>query len=362
MQKIALRLLLVCFALTGCNNQETSLEDKRPPIPVIVIKPVIRDIPTYIESIGTFYPSINMEIRPQVSGILSEVFVTEGQWVSKHAPLMKIDSRPYAIKVQESEAQLTLDLTELEAAEKKRNRFRQLAQKDLVAQADWEEIEAHVAKAQALIAMDKARLEAAKLELDHCFLTSPIEGRVGKVDLHPGMLVNGSSSAPLLTLFQMDPLLVEFTVTQQELAKIPADNPEIEVQAICGSSFGTACAKGVVTFLDNQFDQKTGQILVRGKIPNPNFTMRPGQIVRLKIPVAVSLNVMLIPQKAVRYNEEGAYVYIVDDEKKVVKRQVLLGEEYEDQVAVLEGLEPQELVMTDGHLRAAPDTIVDVQI
>lgn len=353
-------ILCTCLLLSGCQSNHDAAPTEKPPIPVIGAPPVIKDIPIYVESIGTLSPSISMEIRPQVSGTLHEVYITEGQWVEKEALLMEIDPKPYAIKVREGEAQLAINRVELQAAQKKLDRFRKLAQQDLVPQIEWDEIETHVARAQAMLDLDEARLNAAKLDLEHCTLKSPINGRVGKLDAHPGFLISGSSS-PLASISQMDPLTIEFAVTEGELAKLPKENLEIELQTLCVGSSEGSCSKGQVTFLDNHFDQKTGQLLVRGKVSNPDFTLRPGQSLRVKMPIAISPNRLLIPQKAVRYNEQGTYIYVVDAEKSVLFRQVSLGEEHGSDVIVLEGLDPGEIVITDGHLRASPGLKVDVQ-
>jgi len=358
MQKIALTLFS-SLTLIGCSSEKKEAMTEKAAIPVIAVHPTIKDIPVYIESIGTFHPSVNMEIQSQISGILAEVYVREGQWVKKSTPLMKIDSRIYEVKVREAEAQIRIDRVESDAAQKKIERFRKLAQRDLVAQVEWDEIVTHADKARAILNLTEAHLESIKLDLENCTLTSPIDGRVGKLDVHPGSLISGANSQ-LITISQMDPLLIEFTVTQQELAKIPTDHPVVEIQALCGSSFGERCATGSITFLDNHFDLKTGQLLVRGKLENPEFAFRPGQMIKLRIPISISPGVMLIPQKAVRYNEQGTYVYIVDIEKTTSIRQIILGEESGKDVIVLEGITPSDIIVTDGHLRVNPGSKVDV--
>lgn len=353
-------ILCACLFLYGCQSGQETAPAEKPPIPVIAAPPVVKDIPVYVESIGTLSPSISMEIHPQVIGTLSQVYINEGQWVQKGALLMEIDPKPYAIKVREAEAQLEIKRVELQAAEKKLERFKKLAQKDLVPQIEWDEIETQAARAQAMLELDEARLNAAELDLEHCTLLSPIEGRVGKLDAHPGLLITGSSS-PLATISRMDPLTIEFAVTESELSKLPKENLEIELQTLCLGTSDEGCTKGQVTFLDNHFDQKTGQLLVRGKVSNPDFSFRPGQTIRVKVPIATSPDRLLIPQKAVRYNEQGTYIYVVDAEKSVVFRQVSLGEEHGSDVIVLEGLDAGEIVISDGHLRASPGIKVDVQ-
>ncbi len=360
MHKINL-ILLTSLLLAGCANDQVSEEDETPLVPVIAVAPTIKDIPVYVESIGTLLPSVNMEICPQVNGTLKEVYITEGQWVKKNQPLMKIDPTNYAIKVREVESQLAMDYIELQAAQKKLNRFKQLAQKDLVAQIEWDEIETQAARAQTQVALSEAKLQEAKINLEDCTLFSPIDGRTGKLDAHPGLLVSSGPSSSLVKISKMDPLLVEFTLTENELFKMPKSNLEFEIQSLCISGPEMPCIKGQLTFFDNHYDQKSGQLLVRGVIPNPDYIFRPGQSIRVRIPVSSLTGAMLIPQKAVRYNDQGTYIYIVDAEKTVGMRQVILGEEQGSDVIVLQGLDANEIVVTDGHLRASPGIKVDVQ-
>lgn len=352
-------ILLACLGLTACGSKEEFAHKEPPPVPVLAVVPAVKDVPVYLESIGNLQPSVFMQVLPQVNGTLKEVFITEGQWVQQGTPLFKIDTKPYAIKVQEAGAQLALDRASLASAQKKLERYKSLAQKDLLAQTEWDELETQVEKAQATVQADEARLSTAQLDLDRCTILSPIEGRVGKLDAHPGLLVSSSQSKPLVTVSKMDPLLTEFTVTEKEFPNIPLEKLEIELQPLCSK----ACppAKGTVTFFDNHFDDKSGLLLVRAKVPNPQHALRPGQSVRVRLPIGVTKNAKLIPQKAVKYSQQGPYVYIVQADKTVGFRQVITGDTIGDQVIVLEGLDASEPVITDGHLRLSPGVKVEIK-
>jgi multidrug efflux system membrane fusion protein len=355
--KTTLLIFLSAVFLTGCESKQESSQTEAPPIPVLATAPVIKDIPVYVESIGTLSPSIFMEVLPRVEGAVTEVLVSEGDWVKNETPLFKIDSRPYAIKLQEAEAQLAMDKASSQAAQKKYQRFKQLAQKDLVAQTEWDELESQLEITFANIELDEARVNAAKLELERCTICSPVEGRVGKLDVHPGLLVSPGQK-PLATVVKMDPLIVEFTVTEKEYPKVPREKLEFEIQSLCSKE---VCNKGVVTFMDNHFDSKTGLLLVRGKISNPEYAWRPGQSIRVRFPIGVNSDAKLIPQKSIRYNQSGPYVYAVQQDKTIAFRQVILGTETGSDVIVLEGLNPSEPIITDGHLRLSPGIKVEIK-
>jgi multidrug efflux system membrane fusion protein len=259
--------------------------------------------------------------------------------------------------LQEAEAQLAMDKASSQAAQKKYQRFKQLAQKDLVAQTEWDELESQLEITFANIELDEARVNAAKLELERCTICSPVEGRVGKLDVHPGLLVSPGQK-PLATVVKMDPLIVEFTVTEKEYPKVPREKLEFEIQSLCSKE---VCNKGVVTFMDNHFDSKTGLLLVRGKISNPEYAWRPGQSIRVRFPIGVNSDAKLIPQKSIRYNQSGPYVYAVQQDKTIAFRQVILGTETGSDVIVLEGLNPSEPIITDGHLRLSPGIKVEIK-
>lgn len=352
-----LLITTVSLVLAGCGSNQEGSYGAPPAVPVVAATPVVKDITVVLESIGTLQPAVFMEIYPQASGPLHEVYVAEGQWVQLDTPLFQIDPKPYAIKVQEAEAQLAIDRASLKGTQKKLDRFRELARKDFVAQTEWDDLEAQAERALATVDLDEARLASAKLDLDHATVRSPVDGRVGKLDAHPGQLVSAGQTTPLATVSKMDPLIVEFTVTEKEFPKVPKENLQIELTALCGS---TPCQKGMVTFLDNHFDPTTGLLLVRGKVLNPDYSLRPGQSIRVHIPVAVESNAILIPQKAIRYNQEGPYVYVVQPDMTVAIRQVVLGSEQGADQIVLKGLDPTEQVILDGHLRLSPGLKVNV--
>jgi multidrug efflux system membrane fusion protein len=360
MQKIKLMTFACILGLltVGCDSRHEPTTKEFPAVPVIAAIPEIKDITTYLESLGTLHASVLLEIHPQTSGPLSRVFVSEGQWVRKGDPLFKIDTRLYQIKVQEAVAQLTIDQAGYQALQKKLERFRDLAKKDLIPQVEWEELEAQTEKAKGVIALDEARLNAAKLDLEHCTLTSPIAGRVGKLDVHPGLLVSNSQPLPLTTISSMDPLFVEFTVTEKEFSKIPREGLKIEVLPHCTSEI---CKEATVTFLDNHFDSKTGLLLVRGKVENSDYSLRPGQAAQVRIPISIDLQSKIIPQKAVRYNQAGPYVYVVQSDMTVAVRQLVLGKELGSNQIVKEGLDALEHIILDGHLRLSTGTKVEIK-
>lgn len=360
-----LRKLLITFTplfgflLTGCASEEHPLPNEPAPIPVIATIPEVKDITIYIESLGTLQLSEYSDIRPLVSGKIIKVFIDEGQMVKKGDPLFKIDPLPFEIKVHETESQFSVDHAELKAVQKKMSRYKDLAERDLISQTEWDDLKAQLQKTQAIAELDRSRIKAAYVELNDCSINSPLDGRVGKFAVSEGLQVSEGQTSPLVTISKLDPLIVEFYIPEKEFPLLPENNIAIKVTPLCSNS--AECNEGMVTFLDHQFDPKTGLLLVRGKVQNSLFALRPGQSVKVQIPVSTTNNAKLIPQKAIRYNQQGPYIYVINNDNTVAIRQLILGKEEGLDQIVLEGLEPEEKVVLEGHLRLAPGLKVDIK-
>jgi membrane fusion protein, multidrug efflux system len=359
-RKLLTLISSIGFLLAGCSSQEQSAPKGPPAVPVVATTPEIKDITVYLESIGTVKLSEYVDIRPQVSGKLIEVFIDEGQMVKKGDPLFKIDPLMYEIKVHESEAQFAMDHADLKAVQKKISRYQDLAEKDLVAQTEWDDLKTQLQKAQAVADLDGSRVKFAKVELENCSINSPLDGRVGTFDATAGLQVNAGQATPLVTISKLDPLVVEFHIPEKEFPLLPKDNLSIKIQPLC-SHPSSECSEGAVTFLDHQFDPKTGLLLVRGKVNNPDYALRPGQSMKVQVPIEVTQNAKLIPQKAIRYNQQGPYIFVVNDDMTVSVRQLVLGKEEGLDQIVLEGLEPNEKVVLEGHLRLSPGLKVEIK-
>lgn len=352
-------LLPLIFLAAACGSNQENVHETAPPIPVLVVLPEVKDVPTYLDSVGILQASVIAEVRPQLGGTIAEVLVAEGDWVKPGTPLFKIDASAYEIKLQEAAAKVEVDKAFLAAAERKLKRFRSLADKDLISQVEWDEIETAAERALAVLEADKSGLRTAQWDVDHCLLTACIEGHVGRLQIHPGMLVSGGQAVPLATIVNSDPLFVEFMLTEKEVALLPPGQKKVEIL----SPFDTSSlGEGEVSFLDNHYDAKNGLLAARAKISNANLALRPGQVVKVRVRIGMLPNAKIVPQKSVKYNHEGPYLYVVGKENTVEMRKVALGSTLESSIIILEGLGVDDNVVTDGHLRLYPGSAVEVKI
>lgn len=358
---IILSASILGTCLCSCSSQQDPAGFKPPVVPVRTAEVKLQDVPLFIHSLGTLKPAILVEIRPQAGGMLQSVHFTEGQFIKKGTILFTIDPQPYIIRLHETEAQLAQDKASLETARKKLERFSNLAKKELIPLQEWDEMHLQIAQQEAQVQADEARVAAARLDLQHCEITAPMNGRVGKLSVHPGNLIAVGQPAPLTTMANIEVLTVEFTVTEKEYQQFSFEhrrgNFPIEISSLCGPS---DVSKGTLTFLDNAFDPKTGLLLLQGKMVNASHKFLPGQHVQVQVPIHTTQDAVVVPQKAVKINQQGPYVFVVNEEKTVEVRPIKIGDEIDDQVVVLEGLAPTEIVVTEGHLRLSPGLPVEL--
>ncbi len=360
-------LFMLPLILAACSTSPEKPESKKPVVPVHIIAVDFVDHPRYIETIGLLKPVTFVEVRPQVSGLLAEVHFIEGQIVLKDQPLFSIDSAPYRIRLLEANAQKERDAATLSAARKKMDRFQGLAKKDLIPQQEWDELASEVAKHAAQMQADEARVAAAALDFKNCSITAPIAGKTGRVAFHPGTLVTSSQPASLVAIACIDCLLVEFNVTEQQFLKLRQTQGSftkeinsmklpIEIYSLRSKEIST---KGFLTFSDYGFDTKSGLLLMRGEITNAEGHFLPGQSIKVKLPIDSAKNVMLVPENAVKINQQGPYVYRITGKNTAELCQVTQGEEFGNFVSILDGINQGDRIVTEGHLRLYPGITVD---
>lgn len=346
-------VLGVTVALAGCSDSSSQQGGEAPAVPVQIASVEVRDVPLFFEAMGVVKPAKAVEVKPQVSGFVKEVHFTEGQWVEQGDLLYTLEEAPYAIRVQELEAQRDQNLAHLGNARKKLERYKSLTKQDLIAKVEWDELETRVALHEAMLKADEARLAAAKLDLEHCKITAPIAGFAGKSDLQVGNMASGE---PLVALTQTAPLFVDFSITEKELELVTTSAPLIQVYA---AGDETCLGVGKITFMDHVLDAKTGMLSVRGKVEEGHKPLWPGQSVRVQLYFGKKENAALIPIRAVKTNQNGPYIFTVKEDNTVELRSVKLGREEKGEVVVEEGLDGAHKVVTEGQQRLQPGSKIE---
>lgn len=354
-------IAILGLVLVGCSSEPTTQNFNPPAIPVLTTEVTVQDVPVHIESIGTLKPSSYVEIRPQVSGKLEQHHFKEGEMVTEGTLLMSIHSASYKNKVLEAKAQLAQDQAAYESTQKKLRRYESLAKKDLIPQQEWDELEAQLLKNEGAVLADEAKLSNAEIDLENCRIISPITGRIGKLNTHSGNIVAAAQTNPLATIASIDPVLIDFTLTEKEFLQLIATNSKEMSIEISPLNSKDSVGHGKIAFVDHSFDEKTGLLLVRATCDNGELGWLPGMGVRVKLPVSVIKDAKVVLQRAVKINQQGPYVFVVGGDNVIEIRQLKVGDEIDDKVIVLEGLSAGEVVVTDGHLRLAPGLKVEIK-
>ncbi len=346
--------MILAIVLVSCSKNPPQLSYTPPAVPVTTAEVVIRDVPLYFEEMGMIVPSHKVEVKAQVNGVIKAIHFQEGQWVNQGDLLYTIDPASYAIKVQEAEAQLLQNLAHLNNAKKKLERYRSLTKQDLIAQVEWDELETRVSLCESMVKADQARLATAGLDLDHCHIVAPISGRSGKTVLQSGNCV--ASLETLVTLLQEKTFFVDFALTEQEFHQLSSEQPVIKVYAAGGEE---CLAGGKVTFVDYAVDPDSGMLSARGVLTEMHKQLFSGQTVRVHLFFGERLAAKLVPLKAIKTNQLGAYLYSVNDDHTVQLRNVQLGPEENGMIVVEEGLEGATKIVTEGQSRLFPASLIE---
>jgi membrane fusion protein, multidrug efflux system len=339
--------------LVGCSDKPPPQGFEMPAVPVNASAIEVRDVPLFFEAIGVVKPASTVEVKPQVLGLIKQVHFTEGEKVEEGALLYTLDEVPYAIRVREAEAQRDQTLVYLTTAQKKLARCKALTKQDLIAGIEWDEMESKIALHEAMLKADEARLAAAQLDLEHCKITAPMAGVVGKSALSAGSM---AAAEPLVTLTQLEPLYVDFSITEKELQKVVTAAPAIKIYA---AGKEECLAAGTVTFMDHAIDSKSGMLAVSGKLNGDHQVIWPGQSVSVRLYYDKKKDAQLIPMGAVRTSQDGPYIYTIKEDKTVEMRLIKLGAEDNGLVVVEEGLDGVGKVVTQGQHRLFPGSKIE---
>jgi multidrug efflux system membrane fusion protein len=350
---LALVLILAVAAMLyrrGTAERQTKAPRTPPPIPVVVAQAEKGDIGVYVTGLGTVTPLNTITLTTRVDGQLMTVFYKEGDNVTKGAPLVEIDPRPFQVQLEQAEGQLAKDQAALQNAQIDLKRYEELITKNAVSQQILQTQRATVAQDQATIKTDQATIDSAKLNLTYAHITAPISGRIGLRLVDPGNFVSAAASTPLLVITQMEPISVIFTIPEQQVPVVRAalrGGKSLRVDAMDRNG-QKVIGSGDLTTLDNQIDQTTGTLKLRATMPNKDDALFPNQFVNARMLLQKKKGVTLIPNAAVQRNAQTTFVYVVKNDQSVELRNVKLGTVDDQRSEIAMGVKPHEIVVTQG--------------
>jgi multidrug efflux system membrane fusion protein len=324
-----------------------------PPVPVTQGTVAAADVPVFVSAIGTVQPYNMVTIKSRVDGQIMGVDFTEGQEVEKGAKLFQIDPRSFQAAVDQAVANEEKDQATLANAQRDFARDSQLIKSNLaVSQQQFDKDKAAVATGQASVDADKAQTEIARLNLGYADIRAPIGGRLGARLVDAGNMVHASDTSGLVTIAQLKPIFVSFTVPQENAHKVRERQAKAPLAVLAyGDDNKTLLAKGKLTLIDNTIDQATGTLRLKATFANADERLWPGQFVNVRLILDIRKGVPTVPAQTVQEGPTGNYAYVIKSDDTVERRTVEVAA-IQDGVAVIgKGLSPGEKVVVDGQYR-----------
>ncbi len=347
------------FAGTGCSKKQRRAAP--PAVPVLAAPAIAMDVPVTLSEIGTIEAYNSVAIIARVGGQLIRVAFTEGQDVNKGDLLFQIDPGPYEAALAQAQADLERDQAKLVNAQSDVARYKDLAQKDYITQQQYEAAISDAAAAKATVEADQGAVDAARLNLGYCTIRAPIAGRTGNLLAQQGTMVKENGD-PLVTINQIVPVYVSFTILEERLADVRQySQRDPLIVTARPSADSTHVYQGKLTFINNAVDESTGTILLKATFPNEDRALWPGQFARVDVVLTTEPNAVVIPAAAVQTSQQGDYVYVVKADGTAELRNVVQGTKVDDRVVIQKGVQVGEEVVTDGQLRLTPGAKVAIK-
>jgi multidrug efflux system membrane fusion protein len=405
---------MFCFA---CSAETEGKQNQKTVAPVTIGSVTRKDIPVQLITIGNVEAYASVDIKSMVNGQVTKTAFQEGQEVKKGDLLFVVDPRPFEAALNQAEAVLERDLSAVKQAQANRvsnasqlkhaeailikdqveaktarvqaERYGVLAEKGNVSKDEYDQVqmkadalnavvladeaaveearatlrasEAAIEHAQAAVRASRASLQNAKLQLEYCYIRSPLTGHTGNLYVKEGSIIK-ANDAVLVDIHQVHPIYVAFSIPEQDLQEIRRHMAlgELNVDARIPGDLKRA-EQGRLTFVDNAVDRTTGTIRLKGTFLNEENRLWPGQFVDVVVILDTQKDATVVPSRAVQMGQEGSYAFVVTPESTAEYRKLIVGRSLNGETVVTEGLTPGEKVVTDGYLRLVPGTKVEVK-
>jgi multidrug efflux system membrane fusion protein len=333
------------------------------PVPVVVTTVARSSIPVYLPGLGNVSPYYTVTVKSRVDGQLMKLDFNEGDKVKEGQVLCEIDPRPYQVQLDIATATLAHDQALLDNAKVDQTRYQQLVKTDAIPSQQLDTQNALVAQYQGTIKQDNANIENAKLQLVYAKVTAPITGVVGLRLVDPGNIVHASDANGMITITQLQPIAVLFTIPEDSLpqvtqklragAHLPAD--------AYNRDNSKKLASGTLMTLDNQIDSTTGTSKLKAVFDNTDNALFPQQFVNIRLLVDTLTNQLVVPNVAVQNGQQGTFVYVVDENSTVHLKPVRVGITTQTSADILSGITDGDRVVVDGTDRLIEGAAVRVR-
>ena len=308
------------------------------------------DIPVLIEALGTVTPAANVTVRPQVSGVLTQVLFKEGQMVKKGELLATIAPQSFEMALSQAQGARVRDEAQLEAARVTLVRYQTLLQQDSIARQDVDTQAALVKQLEGTVTIDRANEGTASLSLGYARIVAPVAGRVGLRPVDAGNYIGAGDTNGVAVITQVAPIDIVFSIPQDrvpEVQKRLAEGAQLPVTAL-DRTRTVQLDSGTFSTLDNSVDTSTGTVKAKARFANAAGSLFPNQFVNVRLLLRTITSAVVVPVTALRHGPSGDFVYVLKEDRTVALRKVTRGEASVEFVAITNGLEAGEPVVTEG--------------
>lgn len=338
-------------------------ESTRPAVAVRVAEVTQASMPIRRRTIGWVEPIATVAIKSRINSVIMEQRATDGAFVNKGDVLFVLDDREAKATIARDEAAMAQHQAEVERARGDLERTKTLVAKQTASKQTLDQVVAAARAAEAAVEADKAVLQADQLTLSYTTIAAPISGRLGAIAVTPGNLVSENGDVALVTITQMQPIRLSFTLPDRDIDALRAALAQYPPAAVRVFSKGekVARAQGNLTFIDSTIDAASGTITAKAEFANDNLALWPGQYFDVEVELGVEPQAAIIPTVALQVGQDGLFVFVVTPDNKAEMRKVTVTGSDADKSAVTAGLQPGERVVVEGQHRLSPGAPVSVK-
>lgn len=343
---------LVGWRLTAIPVSAAAAPAMVAPVPVVAAKVGVSDMPLVEVGLGTVVAYNTVDVHSQVTGTIQKIGFVEGQAVQPGSLIAQLDARPFQAALQQAQANLARDQAHLDNAQANLERYLPLLKRGFSSAQQVADQEASVAELRAAIVNDNAAIFNAKTQLSYTTITSPIAGVTGIRRVDIGNIVQPTDSTPIVTITQVQPISVVFTLPQKDLPSVQSAMQKGSLRTIAYPQDGTkALGEGSLLLVNNQINPTSGTIELKATFPNPTKMLWPGEFVEVRLVTAVKPAAISVPLSALQLGQDGERVFVVGADDTVQLRPVRVAETLDGRALIEAGLKAGETVITAGQYR-----------
>jgi multidrug efflux system membrane fusion protein len=353
----------VYFGTTGSLPLMTKSAAPRPPavrVPVSAAEVQRMDVPVYLFGIGTVQAFNSVVVKSRVDGQIVKINFSEGKEVHAGDVLLEIDPRPFEAALEQTKANKLKDEAQLANARLDLARATQLTAAGHASKQQLDTAQALVSQLEASLKADEAMIDMAQTQLSYSRIASPIDGRAGTRLVDAGNIVRATDNGGVVSINQLHPIFVTFSLPSDSLPPIRARLTEAEIKVTAQDANGSDLANGTLSVIDNQINTATSTITFKATFANDKEVLWPGQFVNVRVELEVANNVVAVPVTAVQQGANGPFAFVVGQDRRVQKRVIKVGDVTKTTAIIDDGLQPGDLVVTEGQYRIQAGTAVDV--